>query len=207
MPKKNLKILLLGDSSVGKTSLMNSFINTDFTALYRPTIGADFLCKELQLGKTNVKLQIWDTAGQEQWFTSMGSAYYRGADCVILIYDICSAKTLQNLDQWRNDFLQNSGIQNIQKFPFIILGNKVDLIDQQTVSEARGRSFAESRGGNFKHFQVSAKNGEGVENAFRIGAEMALEVGGDGGEVEGEDFVIEAVEENEIAKGRGKGCC
>ena len=82
---------------------MERFVNSSFSALYKPTIGADFLCKDLELTlqngqKAKVKLQIWDTAGQEQWFHSLGVTYYRGADACILVYDVTVAKSFQSLD-------------------------------------------------------------------------------------------------------------
>lgn len=90
--------------SVGKTSLMNQYVQKKFSKEYKATIGADFLTKEIQVDDKLVTLQIWDTAGQER-FQSLGVAFYRGADCCVLVYDVNSAKTYEDLENWRDEFL------------------------------------------------------------------------------------------------------
>mmetsp|Transcript_15296 Transcript_15296/g.19848 ORF Transcript_15296/g.19848 Transcript_15296/m.19848 type:complete len:113 (+) Transcript_15296:39-377(+) len=99
-----LKVIILGDSGVGKTSLMNQYVNQRYTEQYKATIGADFLTKEVTIEDKLVTLQIWDTAGQER-FQSLGVAFYRGADACILVYDITNAKSFDGLDTWREEFL------------------------------------------------------------------------------------------------------
>jgi len=134
--KQTLKIILLGDSGVGKTSLMNRYSTGKFTGQYKATIGADFLSKEIAvtLPRTGERkacvLQIWDTAGQER-FQSLGVGFYRGADAVILVYDTTDPDSLEHLDHWRADFLDQvgGGMSNLaQSFPFVVLGNKVDKV-------------------------------------------------------------------------------
>lgn len=126
MRRKLLKVIILGDSGVGKTSLMNQYVHRKFTKEYKATIGADFLTKEIQVDDTLVTLQIWDTAGQER-FQSLGVAFYRGADCCVLVYDVNSMKTFEDLDNWRDEFLIQAGPRNPESFPFLVLGNKVDV--------------------------------------------------------------------------------
>merc|ERR1712078_475636 len=87
-----LKVIILGDSGVGKTSLMNQYVNKKFSTQYKATIGADFLTKEVMVGDRLVTMQIWDTAGQER-FQSLGVAFYRGADACVLVFDVNVAKT------------------------------------------------------------------------------------------------------------------
>merc|ERR1712167_311499 len=87
-----LKVIILGDSGVGKTSLMNQYVNKKFSKQYKATIGADFLTKEVLIDDKLITMQIWDTAGQER-FQSLGVAFYRGADCCVLVYDVNMAKT------------------------------------------------------------------------------------------------------------------
>ncbi|KAG5624998.1 hypothetical protein H5410_010216 [Solanum commersonii] len=99
-----LKVIILGDSGVGKTSLMNQYVNKKFSNQYKATIGADFLTKEVQFEDRLFTLQIWDTAGQER-FQSLGVAFYRGADCCVLVYDVNSMKSFENLNNWREEFL------------------------------------------------------------------------------------------------------
>merc|ERR1711918_87053 len=99
-----LKVIILGDSGVGKTSLMNQYVNKKFSNQYKATIGADFLTKEVMVDDRLVTMQIWDTAGQER-FQSLGVAFCRGADSCVLVFDVHGLKTFDNLDSWRDEFL------------------------------------------------------------------------------------------------------
>lgn len=142
-----LKVIILGDSSVGKTSLMNQYVNKRFSNQYKATIGADFLTKEVVVDDRVVTMQvssiftgsvdefgcdilhfsqIWDTAGQER-FQSLGVAFYRGADCCVLVFDVTAPNTFKNLDSWRDEFLIQASPRDPEHFPFVVLGNKVDL--------------------------------------------------------------------------------
>ncbi|KAA8522566.1 hypothetical protein F0562_013073 [Nyssa sinensis] len=103
-----LKVIVLGDSGVGKTSLMNQYVHKKFSQQYKATIGADFVTKELQIDDRLVTLQIWDTAGQER-FQSLGVAFYRGADCCVLVYDVNVMRSFDTLDNWHGEFLQQVG--------------------------------------------------------------------------------------------------
>merc|ERR1712130_265387 len=120
-----LKVIILGDSGVGKTSLMNQYVNKKFSNQYEATIGADFLTKEVQVDDRLVTMQIWDTAGQER-FQSLGVAFYRGADCCVLVCDVNVQKTFENLDNWRDEFLIQASPNDQENFPFVVLGNKID---------------------------------------------------------------------------------
>merc|ERR1719456_1324117 len=113
-----LKVIILGDSGVGKTSLMNQYVNKKFTNQYKATIGADFLTKEVMIDDKLVTMQIWDTAGQER-FQSLGVAFYRGADCCVLVYDLTVPKTFESLDSWREEFLiQATEVAEIKRSTF-----------------------------------------------------------------------------------------
>ncbi|KAK6238094.1 hypothetical protein QUC31_003563 [Theobroma cacao] len=99
---------------VGKTSLMNQYVYNKFNQQYKATIGADFVTKELQVDDKLVTLQIWDTAGQER-FQSLGSAFYRGADCCVLVYDVNVLRSFETLNNWREEFLKQ-----VQEAPFYL---------------------------------------------------------------------------------------
>lgn len=99
-----VKIVAIGDSGVGKTSLIQMFEHSRFTENFKPTIGADFSNKEISIQGKVVTLQIWDTAGQER-YQSLGTAFYRGADCAFLVYDITNNWSFDNVTNWRNSFL------------------------------------------------------------------------------------------------------
>jgi len=167
-----LKVIILGDSGVGKTSLMNQYVNRKFSNQYKATIGADFLTKEVMVDDRLVTMQIWDTAGQER-FQSLGVAFYRGADCCVLVFDVNVAKTFENLDSWRDEFLIQAGPKDAENFPFVVLGNKIDLENQRVVSQKRAQAWCQAKG-NIPYFETSAKEAINVEQAFQTIARNAL---------------------------------
>ncbi|WOL08332.1 ras-related protein Rab7 [Canna indica] len=169
-----LKVIILGDSGVGKTSLMNQFVNKKFSNQYKATIGADFLTKEVQIDDRLFTLQIWDTAGQER-FQSLGVAFYRGADCCVLVYDVNVMKSFDSLNNWREEFLIQASPSDPENFPFIVLGNKIDIDggNSRVVSEKKAKAWCTSKG-NIPYFETSAKEGFNVEAAFECIARNAL---------------------------------
>lgn len=191
--KKTLKIVILGDSGVGKTSLMNRYSTGKFTGQYKATIGADFLSKEnvvvtdnLFATRTLVTLQIWDTAGQER-FQSLGQGFYRGADACLLVYDITDPHSLDNLDHWRKEFLDQvgGGIQGLgdasTQFPFVVVGNKMDKAQDRLISSEQADDWCRIAANNtiigsqpLPHFEASAKTSESVEEAFQEASRLAL---------------------------------
>ncbi|KAH9844995.1 putative Ras-related protein Rab7 [Teratosphaeria destructans] len=168
-----LKVIILGDSGVGKTSLMNQYVNKKFSASYKATIGADFLTKEVLVDDRLVTMQLWDTAGQER-FQSLGVAFYRGADCCVLVYDVNNSKSFDTLDSWRDEFLIQASPMDPESFPFVVLGNKVDVgEDKRVISAKRAQAFCQAKGG-IPYFETSAKEGSNVEQAFEVIARNAL---------------------------------
>ncbi|KAI5820252.1 small GTPase superfamily [Pyronema omphalodes] len=171
--KPMLKVIILGDSGVGKTSLMNQYVNKKFTTSYKATIGADFLTKEVLVDDRLVSMQLWDTAGQER-FQSLGVAFYRGADCCVLVYDVNNAKSFDTLDSWRDEFLIQASPRDPDNFPFVVLGNKIDVDEKKrAISQKRAMGFCQSKGG-IPYFETSAKEAVNVEQAFEIIARNAL---------------------------------
>lgn len=167
-----LKVIILGDSNVGKTSLMNQYVNKKFSNQYRATIGADFLTPSVQVDNRSVKLQVWDTAGQER-FQSLGVAFYRGSDCVVLVFDVTDLKSFQNLDRWLDEFLIQASPEDPANFPFVVLGNKVDMEGQRKVSKAKAEEWCNSKK-NVVYFETSAKEKTNVDDAFEEIARRAL---------------------------------
>lgn len=167
-----LKIIILGDSGVGKTSLMNQYVNKKFSNQYKATIGADFLTKEVMVEDRLVTMQIWDTAGQER-FQSLGVAFYRGADCCVLVFDVNSTKTFETLDSWRDEFLIQASPRDPDNFPFVVLGNKIDK-DNRAVPTKRALQWCQAKG-NIPYYETSAKDGINVEQAFQTIAKNALQ--------------------------------
>eukprot|EP00051_Salpingoeca_urceolata_P026336 m.476933 g.476933 ORF g.476933 m.476933 type:complete len:207 (+) comp20703_c0_seq1:162-782(+) len=167
-----LKVIILGDSGVGKTSLMNQYVNRKFSNQYKATIGADFLTKEVMVEDRLVTMQIWDTAGQER-FQSLGVAFYRGADCCVLVFDVTVPKTFETLDSWRDEFLIQASPRDPDNFPFVVLGNKVDL-ENRAISHKRASTWCQNKN-NIPYFETSAKDNINVEQAFQTIAANALQ--------------------------------
>ncbi|KAM3290178.1 ras-related protein Rab7 isoform X1 [Capsicum chacoense] len=168
-----LKVIVLGDCGVGKTSLVNQYVFKKFREQYKATIGADFATKELEIGERVVTLQIWDTAGQER-FHSLGVAFYRGADCCILVYDVNVPKSFETLQHWHEEFIKQADLTEPEKFPFVLIGNKVDLDGStDTVSEKKAKEWCGCRG-NIQNFMTSAKQDYNVDAAFLCAAQLAL---------------------------------
>jgi len=166
-----LKVIILGNSGVGKTSLMNQYVNKKFSNQYKATIGADFLTKEVMVDDRLVTMQIWDTAGQER-FQSLGVAFYRGADCCVLTYDVTDPESFKSLDSWRDEFLIQASPRDPENFPFVVLGNKVDL-ENRSVSARRAQQWCHGKN-DIPYFETSAKEAINVEQAFQTIAKNAL---------------------------------
>ena len=128
------KILLIGDSAVGKSSILLRFSDNIFTESFLPTIGVDFKIKTLEFQGKNAKLQIWDTAGQER-FKTITSTYYKGSHGIILVYDITDMESFNKLGDWLIEVEKNAP-NNVYK---ILVGNKADLNDQRVVSYDQGK--------------------------------------------------------------------
>ncbi|CAD5217904.1 unnamed protein product [Bursaphelenchus xylophilus] len=170
--KALLKIIILGDTGVGKTSLMNQYVNNRFSSQYKATIGADFLTKDIHIDGRTVTVQIWDTAGQER-FQSLGVAFYRGADCCVLTYDITNSNSFKSLETWRDEFLVQASPRDPENFPFVLLGNKLDQEPRRAVTTRRADNWCQNKGG-IPYFEVSAKEGSNIEDAFQAIARAAL---------------------------------
>jgi len=149
-------------------------VNKRFSAAYKATIGADFLTREVVVDGRLVTMQLWDTAGQER-FQSLGVAFYRGADCCVLVYDVSNPKSFETLDSWRDEFLIQASPHDPDNFPFVVLGNKIDVEEsKRAVSQKRAMSWCQSKG-NIPYFETSAKEAINVEQAFQTIAKNALQ--------------------------------
>ena len=168
--KKNhiLKIVMLGDCAVGKTSIIQNYIRKNISQVYKPTIGADFHSKRLEIMDNeelkSVTLQIWDTAGQER-FQSLGRAFYRGAEACVLVYDITNQKSFENLSIWKQEFLMKAMPKDPDVVPFFVLGNKVDRVDDRQVSQDKVESWLK-KNPDVIYYEVSALDGSNVNQAF-----------------------------------------
>ncbi|ELP90270.1 ehrab7g protein, putative [Entamoeba invadens IP1] len=157
-PVQMFKIILIGESGVGKTSLINRYVENSFDPVYKSTIGCDFLSKNVQYEGVEYVLQIWDTAGHEK-FSSMISSFYRGSDGAFVVFDVTDTASFSNLDSWINEF--SGSINN--DVPIIVCGNKTDL-ENRCVPTASAQQWCDLR--NYTYVESSAKSSAGVTDMF-----------------------------------------
>ena len=165
-----IKISILGSSGVGKTCLVNRFINGTFDLFSKTTPGVNYFKKELILGNNKINLDIWDTAGQEKYY-SLGKNFYRNADIIIIVYDISNIKSFEEIKKhWYKDVKENG-----EKYKVIgIVGNKIDLFDMKGINEIDDKiikEFIEEISNNnkncrFMNKKVSAKSGVNIKPLF-----------------------------------------
>jgi len=193
-----LKVVMVGDSGVGKSSLLKRFASREFTGDYISTIGVDFEIKTLEIDGKTVKLQIWDTAGQER-FQNITTSYYRGAHCIILVYDITQLETFQHVHKWHRQINEHSNA-NVQ---ILLIGNKSDLTENRQVPYEEAEQMAQNLG--ISVFETSAKDAINVDQAFYHIAKQAI--------VNNVRKVARPAHDNvnldgkDISKQDNKGCC
>jgi len=167
------KLLLIGDSGVGKSCLLLRFADDTYTESYISTIGVDFKIRTIEIGGKTIKLQIWDTAGQER-FRTITSSYYRGAHGIIVVYDVTDQVSFNNVRQWLQE-IDRYACENVNK---LLVGNKCDLTTKKVVDFNTAKEFADGLGIPF--METSAKNSTNVETAFiTMAEEIKKRVGGD----------------------------
>ena len=156
---ENYKIVIIGDQHVGKTSILSKYKYEATDDTYAPTVGIDFLTKNVFLEDKTIRLIMWDTAGQER-FKALIPSYLKNANCVILTYDITEKSSFTSLNKWLSD-----AKDNIVEGTFIILcGNKIDLNAKRVISKEEGQKFADENSIAFT--ETSATTGEGIEELF-----------------------------------------
>ncbi|KAJ4749052.1 Ras-related protein Rab-11A [Rhynchospora pubera] len=155
------KVVLIGDSGVGKSNLLSRFTRNVFSLDSKSTIGVEFASKSVQIEGKNIKAQIWDTAGQER-YRAITSAYYRGALGAVLVYDVTKTNTFENVKRWLRE-LRDHADSNIV---VLLVGNKTDLKHLRVVTTEDGAALAELEGLSF--VETSALDSTNVEKAFQI---------------------------------------
>jgi len=162
------KLVLIGDSGVGKSCLLLRFADDSFTDSYISTIGVDFRFRTVNIDMKTVKLQIWDTAGQER-FRTITSAYYRGAHGIIMVYDVTNYESFEHVEEWLNEVNRHASESTLK----LLVGNKADLMEDKKVKADEAEKFAETLGISF--LETSAKNATNVEAAFLTMAKQLIQ--------------------------------
>ena len=202
-----IKVILIGDSGVGKTNIMSKFLKNQFLEDSKATVGVEFGSKLFIQQGHKIKAQIWDTAGQEK-YKAITSAYYKGSKGALVIYDITQKETFANIEKWVNDLK----CKGDPKIAIIIIGNKNDLEEKRQISKEQGEEKAKSFGCAF--LETSAFSGDNIEKAFEmmvkeIYDKFTSDIGGDDEEEldsneKGEDLKLENVNPDNNEK---KKCC
>ena len=154
------KIVLIGESGVGKSNLLLRFTRNEFDAEKRSTIGVEFATRSIQHDNKVIRAQIWDTAGQER-YRAITNAYYRGAVGALVVYDITKENTFKSIERWLSELKDNAD----PKIVIMIIGNKADLSQTREVEETIAKEFCQNQ--KLFFFETSALDGTNVENAFK----------------------------------------
>ena len=202
---KTCQLLIIGDSSVGKTSLITRYTNGTFKEEYLATVGLDYYSKEEVINNKTINIKLWDTAGQER-YKSLTQNYFKNAEGVLLTYDITNSESFDNLKEWISSIKKNMEGKDIF-IPVIIIGNKIDMEESRETSKEDAEKFAKEN--NYKYFETSAKTGEGVDDAIR---ELVIQILKQNGQIDDQKEArassVQIKEENLDKKSeKKKGCC
>ena len=195
-----LKILIIGDSNVGKTSILLQYTSNFFQETHIATIGVEFKLKEIMLDNIEYKLNIWDTAGQER-FKAITKSFFKAADGIVFVYDVTNKPSFENIKNWIKDAESKAN-----DFKIIIVGNKIDLNDSREVSFEEGKNFAKKK--NCPFFESSAKDKINIDEIFITLLEEILKAQKNLKEEkinEGENKII--LEKDDNSKTKSKKCC
>jgi Ras-related protein Rab-1A len=193
------KLLLIGDSGVGKSCLLLRYTENTYTEHYISTIGCDFKCQSLEEAGQKIQLQIWDTAGQER-FRTITSSYYRGANGILLVYDITDDISFNNIEQWLGE-INKFAVDKVAK---ILVGNKMDLDAEngRVIDHETAKKFAAAH--DLEWIETSAKENTNVAECFRLISKEILKKSGE--PEEGNEKLVDFKNIDEPEKKKGK-CC
>ena len=198
------QLLIIGDSTVGKTSIITRFANGTFNSNYLATVGLDNFTKDEIIDNKTIRIKIWDTAGQER-YKSLTKGFFRNAEGVMLVYDVTNSETYENLKYWMQSIKNNLG-NSIDDIPIIIIGNKIDCQERE-VSVEEAENFWKEQG--FSYFETSAKTGENIEKTIKFLVKRVINAK-EGNKDENKDYTksikIEKDDKNEVKNGEAKKC-
>ena len=198
------QLLIIGDSTVGKTSIITRFANGTFDSNYLATVGLDNFTKDEIIDNKTIRIKIWDTAGQER-YKSLTKGFFRNAEGVMLVYDVTNSETYENLKYWMQSIKNNLG-ENMGEIPIIIIGNKIDCQERE-VSVEEAENFWKEQG--FPYFETSAKTGENIDKTIKFLVKQVINFK-EGNKEENKDYTksikIEKDDKNEVKNGEAKKC-
>lgn len=195
-----MKILLVGDSGVGKSCLLVRFVEDRFNPSFITTIGIDFKIKTVDLNGKKVKLQLWDTAGQER-FRTITTAYYRGAMGIIMVYDVTDERTFNNIKQWYKTVTEHSN----EDAQILLVGNKSDM-DTRVISYEQGESLASEL--NIPFMESSAKDDSNVKEVFfSLAKSIQKKLGSNAMQTDSNNGGINIKSNNHTEGNNKSGCC
>ena len=197
------KVVLVGDSFVGKTNIMSKYLNNEFHEDSKATVGVEFGSKQFNIEGHSIKAQIWDTAGQER-YKAITSAYYKGAKGAFIVYDITRKNSFESIDKWINDVTSVAD----KKITIVLIGNKSDLEDQRQVTKEQGEDKANKLQVAF--LETSAFSGENLEKAFQMMIKEVYKKCHEEMMSEGDVDIINGGEDINLAKKNNSGekkCC
>ena len=198
-----VKIILIGDSAVGKTNIMNKYLKGTFHENSKATVGVEFGSKLFNIENHKIKAQIWDTVGQEKYKAITG-AYYKGSKGAFIVYDITRKETFESADKWINDLKVTAD----PKINIILIGNKCDLEDKREVLKEQGEEKARAFGCAF--LETSALNGDNIDKGFEMMVSEIFKKYGDETLDDDEFGTVERGEDinlDNTKKVEKKGCC
>ncbi|KAJ3449760.1 ras and ef-hand domain-containing protein [Anaeramoeba flamelloides] len=194
-----LKLLLIGDGEVGKSSILCRYCDRKFYERLAATVGIEYKLSSTTIQGKRTKLQIWDTAGQER-FRAITGNYYRNTDGVIIVFDITKDESFERLTDWVNEIKINVP----EHIPGIIVGNKLDLENERAISKTQARKLADSL--DYSYIEVSALDGTNIDKAFQIIATSSFEMKTSMSQKKKTKQIVSIEEKKELERESG-GCC
>ena len=196
-----LKVVIVGDSGVGKSNLIKRFTTNEFNENSKATVGVEFLSRSYKINDKIFKIEMWDTAGQER-YKSITAAYYKGAKGALIVYDTTSAKSFENIDKWLSEIKE----QTNRDIKLIIIGNKIDLREQKVISTEQALTKAKELG--IPLMETSAKEATNVKEAFNdLLKEMYCELSQTLLNIEHQNMENKNGIQLDVEEKKKKGCC
>ncbi len=194
------QLLIIGDSTVGKTSILNKFANGTFNQNYLATVGLDNITKDETIDGKNIRIKIWDTAGQER-YKALTKGFFNNAEGIMIVFDVTNSETYDNLKNWIQSIHNFMG-NKMEEIPIIIIGNKIDCEEREVKTED-AESFC--KGQNYPYFETSAKTGENIDKTIRFLVKKIIDGNTDSNQNEGSGNNNIRISKEELKKKEG-GC-